>query len=133
MSLDTDVLQEESVVDAHRRFFLRSRPFAGRPWPDHAVSRNEMIEKHLSLVINAVNRMAETCVAAGMAREDAISYGTRVLIHAVDHNGAERGASFATFSLVRIRGAILDAARSLDSCHGVCASESRTWKQPTSS
>jgi RNA polymerase sigma factor for flagellar operon FliA len=50
----------------------------------------------------------------GLDREDALAYGVEGLIQAVDAFDADRGTSFASFAVRRIRGAILDAIRKMD-------------------
>jgi len=77
-------------------------------------TRDHLIERHLPLVTFTVNRMSEFLGAGVMEREDAISYGVKGLISAVDGFDKSRGTTFATYAVVRIRGAVLDAARSLD-------------------
>ena len=78
-------------------------------------NRNEMVVKHLPLVTFVVNRMpSEGTGAVGIDRDDAISYGVEGLIHAVDAFDPERGTTFASFAIRRIRGSILDAVRKQD-------------------
>jgi RNA polymerase sigma factor for flagellar operon FliA len=78
-------------------------------------SRNEMIVDHLPLVAFVVNRMpSEGAGAVGIDRDDAISYGVEGLIHAVDAFDPDRGTTFASFAIQRIRGSILDAVRKQD-------------------
>ena len=78
-------------------------------------NRNEMIVDHLPLVAFVVNRMpSEGAGAVGIDRDDAISYGVEGLIHAVDAFDPDRGTTFASFAIQRIRGSILDAVRKQD-------------------
>ncbi len=77
--------------------------------------RNQMIVNHLPLVAFVVNRMpSEGAGAVGIDREDAISYGVEGLIHAVDAYDPNRGTTFASFAIQRIRGSVLDAVRKQD-------------------
>jgi RNA polymerase sigma factor for flagellar operon FliA len=74
-----------------------------------------MIMKHMPLVAFVVGRMStDNQKTLGLDREDAIAYGVEGLIQAVDAYDAERGTSFASFAVRRIRGAILDAIRKMD-------------------
>ena len=77
-------------------------------------TRDQLIQDHLGLVSLAVARMSEICSRGRLEKEDAFSYGVAGLIHAIDNYDPSRGASFATFALPRIRGAILDAVRRAD-------------------
>ncbi len=77
-------------------------------------TREQLIQNHLGLVSLTVARMSEICSRGRLDKEDAFSYGVAGLIHAVDNYDPSRGASFATFALPRIRGAILDAVRRAD-------------------
>jgi RNA polymerase sigma factor for flagellar operon FliA len=77
--------------------------------------RDAMIMRHLPLVAFVVGRMSsETGTRNSLDRDDAMGYGIEGLIQAVDNYDPERGASFASFAVRRIRGAILDAIRKQD-------------------
>ncbi len=78
-------------------------------------SRQDMIVKNMPLVAFVVSRMStDNQKTLGLDREDALAYGIEGLIQAVDAFDAERGTSFASFAIRRIRGAILDAIRKMD-------------------
>jgi RNA polymerase sigma factor for flagellar operon FliA len=77
-------------------------------------TREQLIERHLPLVTFTVNRMTEFLSAGIMEREDAIGYGVKGLISAVDNYDASKGTTFSTYAVMRIRGAIIDAARAMD-------------------
>ena len=77
-------------------------------------TREQLIERHLPLVTYTINRMTQFLNSGVMEHEDAFSYGVKGLISAVDNYDASRGTSFATYAVVRIRGAIFDAARTMD-------------------
>ncbi len=77
-------------------------------------TRDEFIERNLPLVAYVVNRMSASFLSGIMDREDALGYGAKGLIQAVDSFDASRGVAFSSFASLRIRGAIIDAARELD-------------------
>ncbi|HEX5369909.1 MAG TPA: sigma-70 family RNA polymerase sigma factor [Dehalococcoidia bacterium] len=77
-------------------------------------TREEMIVRNLPLVTFVVGKMADESGSSPLDREDAIAYGTEGLIQAVDHFDPERGTTFASFAIRRIRGSILDAIRRND-------------------
>ncbi|MEX0749404.1 MAG: FliA/WhiG family RNA polymerase sigma factor [Dehalococcoidia bacterium] len=77
--------------------------------------RQDMITKHMPLVAFVVSRMStDNQKTLGLDREDALGYGIEGLIQAVDAFDEERGTSFASFAVRRIRGSILDAIRKMD-------------------
>jgi RNA polymerase sigma factor FliA len=77
--------------------------------------RQDMIMRHMPLVAFVVSRMStDNQKTLGLDREDALAYGTEGLIQAVDAFDEERGTSFASFAVRRIRGSILDAIRKMD-------------------
>jgi RNA polymerase sigma factor for flagellar operon FliA len=77
-------------------------------------NREEMIVQNMPLVTFVVNKMTDQAGASPIDREDAIAYGTEGLIQAVDNFDPERGTTFASFAIRRIRGSILDAVRRMD-------------------
>lgn len=78
-------------------------------------ARQDMIMKHMPLVAFVVGRMStDNQKTLGLDREDALAYGIEGLIQAVDAYDEERGTSFASFAVRRIRGSILDAIRKMD-------------------
>jgi len=77
--------------------------------------REAHILRHMPLVTFVVNRLsADRTNTLGLEREDAIGFGTEGLIQAIDGFDPERGTSFASFAIRRIRGSILDAVRRQD-------------------
>ncbi len=77
--------------------------------------RDEMIMRHMPLVGFVVRRLSvDHNRTMGLDREDAMSYGVEGLIQAVDSFDSERGTSFASFAVRRIRGSVLDAIRRQD-------------------
>lgn len=78
-------------------------------------AKQDMIMKNMPLVAFVVGRMStDNQKTLGLDREDALAYGTEGLIQAVDAFDEERGVSFASFAVRRIRGSILDAIRKMD-------------------
>ncbi len=74
------------------------------------LSREEMIEKHLTLVKYVAGRIPIS-LPPHLDGEDLISYGIFGLMDAVDKFDPSRGVKFETYASQRIRGAILDAVR----------------------
>lgn len=71
--------------------------------------------RHMPLVAFVVSRMStDHQKTLGLDREDALAYGIEGLIQAVDAFDEDRGATFASFAVRRIRGSILDAIRKMD-------------------
>lgn len=79
-----------------------------------ATTREEMILKNMPLVAFVVGRMADESGSSPLDREEAIAYGVEGLIQAVDNYDPERGTTFASFAIRRIRGSVLDAIRRMD-------------------
>jgi len=79
-----------------------------------ALNREEMILKNMPLVAFVVGRMSDESGSGPLDREEAIAYGVEGLIQAVDNYDPERGTTFASFAVRRIRGSVLDAARRMD-------------------
>lgn len=78
-----------------------------------AARRETLIGEHVGLVRYEVDRVA--CgLPAHVDRDDLISAGLIGLIRAVDRYDPTRGASFATYATLLVRGAVLDELRSLD-------------------
>ncbi len=78
-----------------------------------ASAREALIAEYAVLARRAVERlqiMPWGCVS----REDLLAHAVIGLIDAVDRYNPEYGASFETFAMPRIRGAVLDALRRLD-------------------
>ena len=77
-------------------------------------AREQMIIKNLPLVAFVVGKMSDQSGSSPIEREDALAYGIEGLIQAVDNYDPERGTTFASFAIRRIRGSILDAIRRMD-------------------
>ncbi|MCC7370288.1 MAG: FliA/WhiG family RNA polymerase sigma factor [Chloroflexi bacterium] len=74
--------------------------------------RERMIVQYAPLVKYVVGRMAVSMPGV-LGSEDIIGYGTVGLIQAVDRYDPTVGVKFETYAIRRIKGAILDAIRSL--------------------
>jgi RNA polymerase sigma factor for flagellar operon FliA len=81
---------------------------------DGAASRDRLVEQYAHLVKYVVGRLGVS-VPGVFDREDAMQAGTIGLLRAIDGYRAGSAASFESYAIVRIRGAILDAVRALDS------------------
>src|ERR671929_1064547 len=74
--------------------------------------RERLIMQYAPLVKYVVGRMAVSMPGV-LTHEDLLSYGTIGLIQAVDRFDPAHGVKFETYAIQRIRGAIIDAVRSL--------------------
>jgi RNA polymerase sigma factor FliA len=81
-------------------------------WVDR--HREDMIVQNLPLVTFVVGKMTSQNGSSPMEHEEAVAYGVEGLIQAVDNYDPNRGTTFASFAVRRIRGAILDAIRRMD-------------------
>ena len=77
-------------------------------------SRDELVARHAHLVKYVVGRLGVS-VPGLFDHEDAMQAGALGLLRAIDAYKPEAAASFQSYAILRIRGAILDAVRSLDS------------------
>jgi RNA polymerase sigma factor for flagellar operon FliA len=73
-----------------------------------------MILRNLPLVTFVVSKMAGESGSTSLDRDDAVAYGVEGLIQAVDSYDPERGTTFSSYAVRRIRGSVLDAIRRLD-------------------
>jgi RNA polymerase sigma factor for flagellar operon FliA len=80
---------------------------------DVATARDDLVAKYAHLVKYVVGRLGVS-VPGVFDREDAMQAGTMGLLRAIDGYKADSAASFESYAIVRIRGAILDAVRALD-------------------
>jgi RNA polymerase sigma factor for flagellar operon FliA len=76
-------------------------------------AREAFIDRYGHLVRYVVGRL-DVARDAAFDREDATQAGLMGLLAARDAYRTDRGASFETYAILRIRGAILDAVRALD-------------------
>jgi RNA polymerase sigma factor for flagellar operon FliA len=77
-------------------------------------NRESMILDNLGLVSFVVSRLREHASHGAWDRDDVFACGVLGLIQAVDSYDPAKGASFASFALIRIRGSILDFKRRMD-------------------
>ena len=87
-------------------------------WESYAVARapelrEQIILQYAPLVKYVMGRLAISLPAV-LDYEDILSFGTIGLIEAVERFDYEKGVKFETYAISRIRGAIIDALRSLD-------------------
>lgn len=75
--------------------------------------RSALVERYAHLVKYVVGRLGVS-VPGVFDREDAMQAGTMGLLRAIDAYKSDSAASFESYAIVRIRGAILDAVRALD-------------------
>ncbi len=78
-----------------------------------AAVREQIILQYAPLVKYVMGRLAISLPAI-LDYEDVLSFGTIGLIEAVERFDHEKGVKFETYAIARIRGAIIDALRSLD-------------------
>lgn len=97
---------EATPADAWRAYQgVRQRP----------VDDNELIERYLPLVRNVVDRI-KINLPAHIDADDLYSVGVTGLFAAVRKYDPEQRKTFAAYTMMRIRGAILDELRRLDWC-----------------
>lgn len=87
-------------------------------WRRYAVERDggtreALIRQYAPLVKYVVDRL-RVALTATLDRDDLLGYGTIGLIEAIDRFDPARGVKFETYAIPRIRGAIVDAVRTLD-------------------
>ncbi|MEI6362932.1 MAG: FliA/WhiG family RNA polymerase sigma factor [Actinomycetes bacterium] len=81
---------------------------------DHeAQARDELIVTYTPLVRYVVSRL-NVNLPPSLERGDLVGFGTIGLIDAIGRFDIDRGLTFQTYAVTRIRGAILDELRSLD-------------------
>ncbi len=81
--------------------------------PISPAERDALVERYAHLVKYVVGRLGVS-ISGVFDREDAMQAGTMGLLRAIDAYKADSAASFESYAIVRIRGAILDAVRTLD-------------------
>ena len=75
--------------------------------------REQTILQHIPLVHHVIGRLA-IGMPGVIDREDLVAHGVVGLIQAIDRYDPTQGVPFAAWATIRIRGAVLDAIRSLD-------------------
>lgn len=84
------------------------------PAPGAGLSRDQLVQRYAHLVKYVVGRLGVS-VPGLFDHEDAMQAGVLGLLRAIDAYRPDAAASFESYAILRIRGAILDAVRSLDS------------------
>lgn len=87
--------------------------YGNTPGPGLGMSRDELVNRYAHLVKYVVGRLGVS-VPGLFDHEDAMQAGVLGLLRAIDAYRPEAAASFESYAILRIRGAILDAVRSLD-------------------
>jgi len=87
--------------------------YGNTPAPGLGLSRDELVTRYAHLVKYVVGRLGVS-VPGLFDHEDAMQAGVLGLLRAIDAYKPESAASFESYAILRIRGAILDAVRSLD-------------------
>ena len=93
-----------------------------------AVDEKDLIERHLSLVRNVVDRI-KLNLPAHIDADDLYSVGITGLIAAVRKFDPEQDCTFASYASMRIRGAILDELRRMDWCPRRARARGRKLKE----
>jgi RNA polymerase sigma factor for flagellar operon FliA len=86
---------------------------ASAPAAVPGMSRDELVSRYAHLVKYVVGRLGVS-VPGLFDHEDAMQAGVVGLLRAIDAYKPESAASFESYAILRIRGSILDAVRSLD-------------------
>lgn len=103
---------QEPAEALWRRYRAASDDSRGDP-SDVETLRNELIEHYYPLVKYVAERLSQT-LPKSIELDDLISAGVLGLMDAIRRFDFERGVKFKSFSMTRIRGAILDQLRSQD-------------------
>lgn len=77
------------------------------------LDRDHLVRQHLPLVGHAVREVMSR-VPGHVSRDDLTSAGMLALVQAAASFDPERGAGFATYASLRIRGAVVDELRGMD-------------------
>src|SRR5215211_5693594 len=107
--------QQRTVHD--RSQYDRSRPPALRhpPRPRSQAEIDALVTEHLPLAAFAVNAVAARISLPGhVSREDLLSCAHVALVEVAKRFDPSAGATFATYALARLQGAVLDELRSGD-------------------
>jgi RNA polymerase sigma factor FliA len=87
--------------------------YGNTPVPGPSMSRDQLVTRYSHLVKYVVGRLGVS-VPGLFDHEDAMQAGVLGLLRAIDAYKPEAAASFESYAILRIRGSILDAVRSLD-------------------
>jgi RNA polymerase sigma factor for flagellar operon FliA len=103
-----------------RRALAADRPLRERPQPAPSQGRSRaeveaLVREHLPLAAFAVNAVAARISLPGhVSRDDLLSCAHVALVEVAQRFDPSAGASFATYALARLQGAVLDELRSGD-------------------
>ena len=89
------------------------RAYEKTPAAGLALSRDQLVARYAHLVKYVVGRLGVS-VPGLFDHEDAMQAGVLGLLRAIDAYRPDAAASFESYAILRIRGSILDAVRSLD-------------------
>lgn len=92
--------------------------------------RSRLVQQYAPLVKYVVDRL-RLSLPPSIERDDLIGYGTIGLLEALDRFDGTRGVKFESYAVMRIRGAILDALRTLDIVPRSARSRARQIEQAT--
>ncbi len=95
---------------------------------DGSLAEHELIERHLPLVRNVVDRI-KLNLPAHVEVDDLYSVGVTGLIAAVRKYAPTPDSTFAAYAPLRIRGAVLDELRRLDWCPRRARAKARKIKE----
>jgi RNA polymerase sigma factor for flagellar operon FliA len=87
--------------------------YGNTPAPGPSMSRDQLVTRYSHLVKYVVGRLGVS-IPGLFDHEDAMQAGVLGLLRAIDAYKPEAAASFESYAILRIRGSILDAVRSLD-------------------
>ena len=93
-----------------------------------AVDEKDLIERHLYLVRNVVDRI-KLNLPTHIDADDLYSVGITGLLAAVRKFDPQQGCTFASYAAMRIRGSILDELRRMDWCPRRARARSRKLKE----
>lgn len=108
---------DEELIDRYRPLFDDDRDLAGlwvacKVHDDHE-ARSALVVTYSPLVRYVVSRMNVT-LPPSLERGDLVGFGTIGLMDAVGRFDLDRGLTFQTYAVTRIRGSILDELRAQD-------------------
>ncbi len=115
------------AIPARHEGRLRQRLRRLESAPD---DRTRLVERYAPLVKYVVDRL-RLSLPPSVDRDDLIGYGTIGLLEALDRFDDSRGVKFESYAVTRIRGAILDALRTLDIVPRSARSRARQIEQAT--
>src|SRR5579883_509523 len=110
---------------------IARRGSAAAAYASNPAGREQMIIQNLPLVHHVIGRLA-IGMPAVLDREDLVAHGIIGLIQAIDRYDPSQGVPFAAWAAIRIRGAVLDAIRTLDLIDAATRHQVRALQEETS-